>query len=447
MVIMENVFQILNNERNNLYDVERKTNDLNNEKNNEIRKEIDKLEKKYNSINEENLLEIKTRKAKLENVKIQIDKYSTFNKNMIGKILSKLMTIIEGKEYVFINAKHKTFERECTVFGSEIFETEKFIDLIIEKKYSSDYYIDFDETKNSVNNLVLKNRGILLNSSDYHISKMKFYNVRNNMYSTIDYKLFTYVKEYIDLIIDYRYKNEIEIVDKELLLKLLYEFVSAKKDLISEKYSLLMEEEKRRLSSVIEHEKKSLEEHKEEKIFISDTLLIDKLKNENDIKEINNFLNNIPICVGTNEGKVKTIIENELVSTNLMYIAKIKLNGIVKDCECGPWNDWYFVDTDINHDGILAVYDISNREGMNLECYSVSGLEYRSYIIKQINNKYCIVLFSPDKFSYYYCDFTLLKEDLKIDETINSMINFGKIIEKESNIFEESGKKYILRKQ
>ena len=128
-------------------------------------------------------------------------------------------------------------------------------------------------------------------------------------------------------------------------------------------------------------------------------------------------------------------------------IAKIKLNGIVKDCECGPWNDWYFVDTDINHDGILAVYDISNREGMNLECYSVSGLEYRSYIIKQFNNKYCIVLFSPDRFSYHYSDFTLLKEELKIDEITNSLINFGKIIEKQSNIFEESGKKYILRKQ
>ena len=183
------------------------------------------------------------------------------------------------------------------------------------------------------------------------------------------------------------------------------------------------------------------------KKYICETLLINSLKDK-DKNELEEILNNIKIKVDTTEGIVKANLEKELISTNLLYISKFVLNGIINNCECGPWNDWYFIDAEINHEVFLAIYDIEHYKGFYLPYTSFENLPYQSYISKNINDKYYIILYSPDSFYYSYeGGFVLSKCETDEKIILNSLIGIGKYIEKKSNIIEENGKKYILTKK
>lgn len=443
---MEKIIEKFNKITENLNSITESKNNILKKQNDEIENNKKSINKKYENIIKEKETEEKDKKNKIINLNKEINVYSTFNKKELGNIISELMTTIEGKKYVYVKSKHNTYERECTVFGSELFKVEKYVDLIVEKKDASNYYYDLDEFDNKIIKLMNNSKGILLESNDFENKNITLYNFTEDISSKIDYKNFDYVKEFIDIIINYRYENKKEEINKKDLLKLLYDFLTTKKDLILEKHKkIIVEEIKKKQEELLEIEK--IKESRLIKNYIPKTLLINNLKYE-DKKELEEILNNIEIKVDTTEGIVKANQEKELLSTNLIYISKLVLNGIIKNCECGPWNDWYFTDAEINHEAFIAIYDIEHYNGFYLPYTYFDELPYGSYISKNINDKYYIILYSPDNFYYSYeGGFVLSKCETDEKTILNSLIEIGKYIEEKSNIKEENGKKYILTKK
>ncbi len=203
-------------------------------------------------------------KRKLEDYKKLLESYSTFDSKMIGHIIEKLVSLVEGEEYSYQEADHETYEREATVFGSELFRVSKKKLMIVKSNKKQGYYHDYDEQHNEVVKLIQNKEAILLVDGEYHQEKITFYNAnKGEITSLVDFKGFSYVKDFLDLVIQFRFENSLDKISEKELLNLMSKFISSQKEMIEANYQKRALEKQKLLRQQLINEQLKLSEYME----------------------------------------------------------------------------------------------------------------------------------------------------------------------------------------
>lgn len=170
----------------------------------------------------------------------KLELFSSFDNKIIGEILAQLVTLYEGEDYSYLRGIYPTKikKHDYLVVG-------------IEKKIRA---ITKDEGENKgklegLYALVQNGEDIILCDDEHRLSKNIIFNKfvtineENLMISDVRYGRFDYVKEFIEMVIDFRITNEMREINKIDLYKLLGEFLISRKDLIAANYQLRKEEQ------------------------------------------------------------------------------------------------------------------------------------------------------------------------------------------------------------
>ena len=356
-----------------------------------------------------------TLKQELENHRKLLEKYSTFDSKLIGSIIEKLVTLFEGEEYFCQEANYETYECESTVFGSETFEVNKKI-LMIVKVSCYDY--------NEVNRLVRNGQAFILEENEYDYSKnITFYTAyEGKLKCLIDFNKFSYVKDFIDLVVKYRFKNNLDKVSEKELLSLMSEFILSKEEIIKDNYKKRALERQEQLNQqLIKEQLKHDEEisrHDEEiaRVELENLIqngvpsrhnnnLIDRLhKATNDSNDFDSAISQFEISY---EGDCHiariTTYDNPIISSENIFISKINFVSSIKDYYDDSDFDPHFhgfCDIDLVDDGLIGIVDISSLKQDLDSIINVSSQYSQLYKVDKISNQYLRVLYLPNNGKY-----------------------------------------------
>ncbi len=398
----------------------------------QMKEEISKKEKEIKLAYQEKINLSKNNssilKKEWEHYKKQLENYSTFNSEMIGNIIEKLISLIEGEEYSFQKASHDTYEYETTVFGSECFNVNKKLLMIVKGNQKQAHYYDYSAEENVVKKLIRKHNAILLADNTYSYDKsIKFYTVNDGkVRGLIDFNGFSYVKEFIDIIVEYRFNNSLDKITERELLELMRQFVLDKKELIESNYKKrALEQQERLTKQLLEEQERLNKQYKDEQLRHEEELEKIELENliENGVpsKNDNTLIERLQEDMFNNQdfitalGQHEILYEGEkqiatikftepLISYENIFISKINIESSIKDYfdDADPDPHFHgFCDIDIVDDGLIGIVDISNLQ-QNLDDILSTILYNGSYKIERINERYLRFLYLPNNGKYAY---------------------------------------------
>lgn len=353
-------------------------------------------------------------KKELENYEKLIENYSTFDSKMIGEIIAKLVSIVEGERYFYQKATHETYERETTYFGSELFKVNKKILMIVKGNRKQEYYYDNSPEDNEVRKLIKSGQAFVLTENEYYFYKtIKFYEVNDGIVKgLINFNKFSCVEDFIDLVIQYRFENNLEKITETELLHLMKQFVLSKKEMIEGNYQKRLLEKQEALRQQLAIEQLNCTEELSQ-IELEDLLqngvpsrhnnnLIDRLhETVNNNADFNNMCQ-LEILYDGGKHNAKLTCDDPLISLENIFISKINIESSIKDYfDCTDPDPHFhgFCDIDLVDDGLVGIVDISNLK-QDLNDIITVPLQYKEYKIDRINDKYLRILYLPNKGEY-----------------------------------------------
>ena len=178
---------------------------------------------------------------KIDDCLLKIENYSIFDSSVISRVITHLVSIFEGEEYICQYTCHK-----C---GNNF----KNIVIIVSESDSKDYY-----NERYLYSLVKNKKAIILGSDECYNETIKFYEAdsMHRVNSCVSFKNFSYVKEFIDFLIDFKFQKNSVNLSEELIKCLEAEFVKLKLDQIKENYDKKDEERKINIEKEIKHNNK-----------------------------------------------------------------------------------------------------------------------------------------------------------------------------------------------
>lgn len=354
-------------------------------------------------------------KKEMENTKKLLEKYSTFNSGMIGNVLAKLVSLVEGEDYSYNEAIHNTYKFECTVFGMDSSKVQNKLLMIVKDNYKKNYYDDYDENSNEIFKLVKAgNSFVLLENEDYFDKKMKsitFYTFKDGILKfLIELNKFSYIKEYIDLVLEYRFKNMIDNISEKELLGLMSKFILSKKEMIENNYKkITLKKQEQLRQQIVDEQLKNNEiiDKMELETLIKNGVLSRYNNNLSDrLKELINtnttFLDDIShfeIFYESEKYTAQITCSEPFVSSENIFISKIDIKSSIKTYFDDSDPDPHFhgeCDIDLVDDGLIGIVDISNLK-INLDdIINLNNL----YKVDRIDDNYLRVLYLPNKGKY-----------------------------------------------
>lgn len=380
---------------------------------NKMKEEIEQATKRITAIYQEKIEQSKKHSsvlhANLETYAKCLSNYSTFDKNLIGSVLEKLVSIIEGETYTYQEATHETYEQVVNYFGSQLNKVTKKAYLLVKNGEKEGFYSDYEVEDNTISLLVQKKQAILLYETKKPTTKeIRFYTTKKGIpRCLVDFTYFPYIKEFIDLVIQYEYNNFEEITEKKLLI-LMNEFLLSKKALIEEKYRKHNMEKAKNIqkehTTIERNNRNQIEEQELDKLIEYGVPskypnnLIDRLQdNINSNSELGNQISTVNITYERQKEKGKITIGETLVSSTNIYISKINLKALIYDyfdeAEQG------YPDIDLEDNGIIGFIEISDLENHIDDIEKISK-QYGTYKIDTINNQYLRVIYLPNNGEY-----------------------------------------------
>lgn len=194
-----------------------------------------------------------------EPLKTKICKYSSFVPLQIGRIIAKLVTIIEGEEYTCVDAEHDTYRHKCNVWGSYLAEVRDEVLIIKKGNEKKAHYQDFYEKVSVVDRIIKEGDSFILARSEnvFTSNSISLYRFAIDvLISSVNYQRFTYVKDFVDLVINYRLKNNVDEITDDELLNLLREYVINNRTMIEENYKKRDIERVRKYKEFLREEKR-----------------------------------------------------------------------------------------------------------------------------------------------------------------------------------------------
>lgn len=187
-----------------------------------------------------------------------IEEYSKFYSREIITILDDIIRIYEGERYSFQNTYYHIDPKRSILIEKIAIFVKKDKEKV--NGYSYQYFKSLLKHGNVL---------VLAYDNDFFTNKeIKFYvdDGKHNIKQTIRYGKFQYIKDFIDYVINYRIKNNIEDISFETLNELKLNFIESKVDEIYLYYDNLYkadeEKYKERLEKDKQHREKQLKKIK-----------------------------------------------------------------------------------------------------------------------------------------------------------------------------------------
>lgn len=179
-----------------------------------------------------------------------IEKYSTFNVKDIGKILASLMSIYEAENYL---VKTISYKIKGALFNDIML-------IINEKKFEQ--LTAKNEIQESQINIIVKNGFALKLLEDFSENqfpkKISIYEAdpMGRVNQNVNFRSFTYVKNFIEYVINYRIENNLENISFEDLEMLRNQFIKCNLEQIKEYHDYLDEKKRAEFETSLQHDKK-----------------------------------------------------------------------------------------------------------------------------------------------------------------------------------------------
>lgn len=234
----------LRNKKNNLLEGIK---DLKKSREQEIKEAIQRIEDKYANLNKEYVSEFNIASVQVYDYCKSIENYSVLNRRDISIVLSELISVFEGKNYVSEDLSyHVDGDSPSARWNIFMIMPQDIIEKIKSFPILHERYI---------NHLLKKGLAIKLcgDWSSLMPNKVSFYKTdeMGRINQNINFKGFTYVKNFIDYVINFRMDNQIDEISFEELEKLKEEFILMNIDYIEDKYKTYAEVEQSKSSEMI----------------------------------------------------------------------------------------------------------------------------------------------------------------------------------------------------
>lgn len=202
---------------------------------NDIEEMTKKINESYKNKIELNNTENDSIKVKLNEFEELLKKYSTFNIDIIGKAFQELISLMENNNYLY---KQVTYNQNEKIHGP-IDSWDESIPTTINIVAKEDNLINNFEK--GIKELIRSDSAIIL--SDNNTSKVSFYGLNNGQITcNVDFGRFSYIKQFIDSIVQYRFQNRmIDFNEKDILL-FMKKFIMEHEDIIIKNYSATIKE-------------------------------------------------------------------------------------------------------------------------------------------------------------------------------------------------------------
>lgn len=471
----------LNSIRDKYLSAKEKEKSIYKEMNNEVKEATEKIKLSYQEKINSCESDISILKKELDHYKSLIANYSTFDSKMIGEIIEKLVSLVEGEKYSYQMVKHETYEYQWSYFGREIVPVINRVLMIVKDSLKQEYYCDYDADNNKIEKLVEKKHAFVLAKNEYYFYKtIQFYKANEGIIeSLVDFNKFSYVKEFIDSVIQYRFQNDLEKITETNLLALMKQFVLSKREMIENNYQERFLEKQEELKQQLIAEQLSYND-KLSQMELENLLkngvpsthsnnLIDRLHETiSKNAEFNNDMCKLEILYGGDAHNAIIVCDETLISLENIFISKINIECSIKDYFDVTDPDPHFhgfCNIDLVDDGLIGIVDISSLK-QDLDNIVNLSSQYKPYKIDRINDEYLRILYLPNKGEYKHKSEniyswilekkstenlenkpTSYKTNWDSSEEAEKMLTYLKEIELLSNLDEKQLKLYKQRKK
>lgn len=218
----------------------------------EIRKETERIIKEYEEKIKQNNDKNYSTKKQLKELEEKILKYSTFDLELLGKCLEKLVSIFEGESFLYKEATHNSKITKHGTMDSWEEDVKTKVKMIIKESKLTNNYNSASSDNNAIDKLIINGNAIVLEEKDFFLRDsdlITIYSLKDNqLISNIDFNKFDYVKEFIDNIIQFRFQhNKIKFNEKDIL-NYMKSFILERKDMILKNQNRKLEEKILKLS-------------------------------------------------------------------------------------------------------------------------------------------------------------------------------------------------------
>lgn len=418
------------------------------------KEEIERINKKYEKDIEIINTNINIIDKKIREIKEKVRVYSTFETELIGKILCILLSLMEIEEYEI-----RKIEREVTSYYNSPFGTDEILInkyfTLITKKSDLEHKIFIGGMIDSSSRVValaeceydFKERVCLCNMKD-----------DNKLVVDFDYGKYEYIKDFIKKLVLYRYENDIKKITEKDLLIFLNKYIKDNKELIVESNKKRYLEKNKEIDERINALTPKEEINKEQKQrIIPNNNLIDRIGYVFDNQQkmaafvspleikFKDLLDNVDYKYQGSDRKVKVFLGKILYSTPTTLIAEISLSGKIKYID-------RFGDestTIVNDKGIISIFDLTGRLSNDLNELSFYewylGLPYGQNTKISIIDDYLVCIDSKNNFYSSEYNDSLNTDEYDYNELLECRIIYGEKLEDLCNTPEEELREFKIK--
>ena len=237
--------------QNELIGAEAVIEQLQSDKQAEIKRATDEINKRYASKENEANLKVNEVENKLRKYQGEIILYSSFDHELIGNALTYLIKIFDDLDFVYETGTHLALYTNCTPYY-ERYVDERYdaIKMLIKKemKHPTKVYKDPELGENIIDAYVAQKEVIVLEeltpierfknkkNDGSTISFYKIDNKHNQLVLNVNFNGFTYLEDFINYVIEYRYNNNLKEFSNDDMKSLIVSFVNMHRDEINARH-------------------------------------------------------------------------------------------------------------------------------------------------------------------------------------------------------------------
>ena len=169
-----------------------------------------------------------------------ISKYSTFNQDMISVVITELVKIIEGKEFLYKTVVDKYKNVVHGPMDSWDENVERKVKIIVDSNKAQDFYdnsyaYDYKKYISKIDQLVEDGYAILLSGDNS--KNITFLSSEDGQISyLVNFGKFDYIKDFVDELIQYRFQRRKDDIAKEDIILCMQKFISKYEEQIAKNY-------------------------------------------------------------------------------------------------------------------------------------------------------------------------------------------------------------------
>ena len=231
------------------YGATQKQEEISKEKESKIKEAIEEITAQYKEEINNSTLEVKNTKTKLDEYDSLVTKYSTFNVDLIGNAIAKLITTISGKKFLYKTVVDKYQKRVHGPIDSWDEITKREAKIIVDSNkaqnvYDNSYADGYEKYASEIDQLVEDGNAILLSSGNCIPKSIPFLTSKNGEISfNINFDNYEYIKDFIMELVQYRFQRKIDKISETEIDLCVKRFIKKSEETIIQNHVLILKKE------------------------------------------------------------------------------------------------------------------------------------------------------------------------------------------------------------